>query len=355
MRRYPLALIAAALWFHSPAASQQALPTFSARGFTDFNYLVTERDVPDGYRQGQFAAHMVSSLGERVTFFGELTASATPAGFNVEIERSVLRYDFSDWFKLSAGKYHTPISYWNTAFHHGQWLQTSVARPEMIKFGGSFIPGHFVGILAEGTVPSGPIGLGYAAGVGNGRHRSIARGSDAFDANKHRALNFSLYSRPIAIRGLQVGGAYYTDRASPDATTHVDERITSAHLVLDRESPELLAEYARVKHKPHGVAGVSSLSDAFYVQLGYRLPDPAHSLKPYVRVERVEIGPDDVLFAPLKLGYEALIVGMRHDFSPAAALKAEYRRERFSAPERFGSLILQASLTFPGIDDGGHH
>jgi hypothetical protein len=59
----------------------------------------------------------------------------------------MVRYDFSDQFKISAGRFHTPIGYWNTAFHHGSWLQTSVARPEMIKFGSRFIPTHFVGLI----------------------------------------------------------------------------------------------------------------------------------------------------------------------------------------------------------------
>ena len=30
-----------------------------------------------------------------------------------------------------------------------QWLQTTIDRPEMIRFGGRFQPVHFVGMLAE--------------------------------------------------------------------------------------------------------------------------------------------------------------------------------------------------------------
>ena len=43
-------------------------------------------------------------------------------GFNTEVERMSIRFDHSDKFKASFGRYHTPINYWNTAFHHGQWL-----------------------------------------------------------------------------------------------------------------------------------------------------------------------------------------------------------------------------------------
>jgi hypothetical protein len=46
--------------------------------------------------------------------------------------RSSLRYEANDYFKLSFGRFHTPINYWNTAFHHGQWsrlLRASLHSP----------------------------------------------------------------------------------------------------------------------------------------------------------------------------------------------------------------------------------
>ncbi len=49
-------------------------------------------------------------------------------GFNVEVERSIIRYEQNDFFKVSFGRYHTPINYWNTQFHHGSWLQTTAGR-----------------------------------------------------------------------------------------------------------------------------------------------------------------------------------------------------------------------------------
>jgi hypothetical protein len=91
----------------------------------------------------------------------------------------ILRFDRSDTLKLSVGRYHTPINFWNTAFHHGQWLQTTVTRPEMIQFGGKLLPVHFVGGLMEGAVPAGGLDLHYQVGVGNGRSSVISRGGDA--------------------------------------------------------------------------------------------------------------------------------------------------------------------------------
>ena len=136
-----------------------------------------------GFNEGLFILHMISSLSQRVSVFGELSFTArtdagigTPPapGFNMEVERYIIRYDLNDYFKLSFGRYHTPINYWNTAFHHGQWLQTTISRPEMTQFGSSFLPVHFVGSLIEGAVPAGGLNLNYNVG-GNGRGQIISR------------------------------------------------------------------------------------------------------------------------------------------------------------------------------------
>ena len=147
-------------------------PRIRALGFGDFNYLVTELDRSDqkeGFRMGQMVGHVIADLDERFTFFGEVSLTAKDDEYSIEVERANVRFDFADEFKISAGRFHTPVGYWNTAFHHGSWLQTSVARPEMIKFGSRFIPTHFVGLIAEGGLPTSPLGLGYSVGIGNGR------------------------------------------------------------------------------------------------------------------------------------------------------------------------------------------
>lgn len=346
-----LTVVALLLLASAARAQGEGGPTIHVMGFGDVNYLATEREIPGGFLLGQGVLHANAVLTDRLAFFGELSATARPTGFNLELERMILRYDFSDLFKLSLGRYHTPVSFWNVAYHHGLWLQTSVARPEMVKFGSRFLPVHFVGLLAEGG-PASPLGVGYAAGIGNGRHSNIARAGDAGDVNQHRAITLTLFLRPPALLGLQLGGSAYLDRATPETGPEMDERILSAHLAREREDPEFLAEYARLTHDPTG-GGESLTSDAYYLQLAYRLPGAAHAFKPYARLERLSGADADPLLAPVHTDYTAGIAGLRYDFAPFAALKAEYRNERFGAPERFHSLYLQASFVLPNIAGGG--
>ena len=134
-------------------------PSLHLSGFADVDFATQNKsEGPRGFSEGQFVLHLASALSPRVNMFGELsftpradagTGSPAATGFNAEVERLIIRFDQSDRLKVSFGRYHTPVNWWNTAFHHGQWLQTTISRPEMIQFGGKFIPVHFVGALVE--------------------------------------------------------------------------------------------------------------------------------------------------------------------------------------------------------------
>ncbi|PYX91143.1 MAG: hypothetical protein DMG67_10995, partial [Acidobacteria bacterium] len=131
-------------------ASEERYPSLRIRGFGDINFSATDnRTQHSGFNMGQFTLHLASPLSKKITYFGEIALTAQPTSFSVELERSLIRYDYDDYFKISFGRYHTPVNYWNTAFHHGLWLQTTISRPDMIQFGGAFLPVHFVGVLAE--------------------------------------------------------------------------------------------------------------------------------------------------------------------------------------------------------------
>jgi hypothetical protein len=331
----------------TPGAAQQSHRAVEVIGFADFNFIATQRNQPDGFRSGQLAGHVGAELTPRLGVFAEVTATAIATGFNIEVERSILRYDFTDWFKLSAGRYHTPMGYWNTAFHHGQWLQTSANRPEMVKFGGQFLPVHFVGLLAEGSIGSTGLDVRYHAGIGNGRGTNIARGGDAGDQNAQRAWTAGLAFSPEAVPQLRLGGGVYVDRAKPATGNPVDERMVGAYVAWTRERPELIAEWTRSRHEQQ--AGPRATSEAGYVQLAYRLPGAASAWKPYARYERVDVPANDPLLGAITptLNYTAILAGIRYDFAPVAALKAEYRRERTGTPTWFDTIVLQVAFTFP--------
>lgn len=345
----------------TPSVMERRFPALHFRGFGDVDFAGTDaKGTKSGFNMGQLILHMSSPLSEKVSVFGEtsFTAQAGPTAtaYNVDVERLLIRYDYNDFFKLSFGRYHTPINYWNTAFHHGLWLQTTIARPEMIRFGGRFLPVHFIGMQAEGNIPSGPIGLGYNAGLGNGRSGNIARGGDSGDVNNNRAWVVNLFARPAALNGLQVGGAVYGDliTVSPALTGNPQfrELITSASVLWTRETPEFLAEFAHVRHR-NTLTQQEFNNNAAYVQIAYRLPGEARKWKPYYRFEWSNINPSDPLFttasqpAPTVTDLTGSTVGVRYDISNFAAFKAEYRHTARRATDPVvNGFFLQTCFTF---------
>jgi hypothetical protein len=335
----------------APAAAQQqqteaTWPVLHGFLFGDVTFAASELAARDGFVIGQLVGHGNIGLSPRLHFFIELSATARPTGYQFEVERAILRYDFIDAFKLSVGRYHTPVAYWNTAMHHGLWLQTSVARPELIRTGGVFLPNHFVGAMAEGTVNTPVVTVGYDAGFGNGRDGSIGRAGDAGDVNPTRAGVVALRLRPAVPFGLQVGGSVYLDRVTLETGAGADERIASAHVVWDRGAPELIAEYATVRHEPTD-GGAATSSDAYYVHSAVRLPGDLSTVKPYARYERVDIHAADVVFSSLISDYRAMLVGVRWDFETLATVKLEGRRERLADADWQNSMYLQLAFVVP--------
>ena len=211
------------------------------------------------------------------------------------------------------------------------------------RSGGTFVPVHFIGLLAEGGLPSGPIGVHYGAGVGNGRSEVLSRGGDAGDPNTNRAWIVQLLARPTEPYGLEVGSSLYRDQLSISGQSPIREWILSGHAAWTRETPELLAEVIAVRHEDRGT-GTDYDSDAFYVQAAYRLPGRARPVKPYARYEKMDIAAGESVFTIPEL--QVVTAGVRLDLVELAAFKVEYRNELAAGAGRVNALLLQTSFTF---------
>lgn len=319
-------------------------PEFNVMGFGDISYVSRDANDEGGFVIGQAVAHVSAYLGNQFSVFSEISLTGRDSGYNIEAERLIVKYEFSDSFKFSAGRYHTPIGYWNSAFHHGAWLQTTVSRPEMVRFGSKIVPIHFVGALMEGNIPGNSLGLTYMAGFGNGRHENIARAGDAGDINGNQAWMVQLNASPHKLFGLRAGVGYYTDVASPADREDIREKTVSAYLAWVKESPEVIFEILQSKHNFDANSSVSGDTNAWYLQLAYRLKGKNRNWKPYARFESTDVDETDPLLGDQNLDYDAGILGVRWDFNPYAALKGEYRNEEFANSGREDNFRLQVSF-----------
>lgn len=214
----------------------------------------------------------------------------------------------------------------------------------MVKFGSQLMPIHFVGVLLEGNIPTTNLGLDYKVGFGNGRHENIAQPGDAGDVNGDKAWMLQVNSRPENIYGLGFGLGFYNDEIELELAPDVKESTLSAYAVWTKESPEFIFEYLHSEHEQVTDSSVSGDVDAWYLQVAYRLKGRHDQWKPYIRFEQQDIEDTDPLLGSAGLDHEAGIFGVRWDFNPYAALKAEYRNEEFNNGGRENNFRVQISF-----------
>jgi len=326
-------------------------PSLQIRGFGDVDFQATDqKESTSGFSLGQLDLHFASPLSRKVSYFGEVTFTAQPNTYDLNVERSFVRFDYNDYFKISFGKFHTPIGYWNTAFHHGAWLQTSIARPEMIKFGGTFTPVHIVGVQAEGSIPSGGLSLSYSLVLGNGRNSNLSKAGDSGDVNNNRAWLAKLSAQPAHLSGLELGGSYYHDELTPLPGVNFREWIAGGYVTWTKGRPELLAEYENVHHTSLATSQTFNTT-GYYAQVAYRLPWQENKWKPYYRFEYIHRPTQepvwDVIGTPSVEDLVGSLVGVRWDITNFACFKGEYRKFRQATgfPSVNGAFF-QSAFTF---------
>src|SRR5438445_1772487 len=217
-------------------------PALKIRGFLDLNFglgdianpLISPLGAPGHatFQEGEFDLFITSKLSNTLDFLSEVVIGSDATNqFGLDIERMMLQYKPSDYFQIAAGRYHTSIGYYSTAFHHGTWFQKATGRAflSLLEDSGVILPVHSVGITTTGLVPkTGRVNLHWVAEVANGRRSSNADDQPVqnfLDENDHKAFNFAVYSKPDWIPGTQFGASYYRDRLIPNGLPHINQSI----------------------------------------------------------------------------------------------------------------------------------
>jgi hypothetical protein len=328
------------------------------RGFGDINlHGDNQKGDTTSFTLGQLNLFVTSDISERFKFLSEIVFEGGPDNiygvttgqknvFAVDVERYLVEYSQNDYFKLAAGRWHTAIGYYNTAYHHSTWFQTAADRPFLFAFEdrGGILPIHSVGVSASGLIPSGRLGLHYVAEVGNGRASRTPLTEEpvqnVIDDQTHKAYNVALFARPEAVPGLQVGFSAYRDLLAPVNMPRIDETILAAHAVFVRPSFEWLNEALVVRHAPLG-SGNTFNTPGFYTQVSKKFG----SYRPYFRYQYVNASNAEPIFPDIKLR-QGPSVGIRFDASESVALKLQYDYTALRQQAAVSGLALQLGFTF---------
>lgn len=309
---------------------------------------------------GNLDLYMAPQFGDRVKSLIELVFEADEdGGIATDLERLQVGYTFSDAATGWVGRFHTPYGYWNTAFHHGAQIQTSVLRPRFLEFEdkGGILPAHTTGLWLAGAMGTDQGRFGYDAYAGNAPQivdtapaSSLATvnpvgfsstvnagtyaGSGTLDmvqsgSTTHRtSVGFNAWLEPRAVEDLRLGlhglRATVADDSADANLTRVN--MLGGYVAYLGEPWEILGEYYKFRNDDLSGGTGNHDSWAGFAQVGYTFG----LWTPYARVERAELEQTDNYFAVQASGrsYKRAAFGMRYAIDPKAALKLEINNTR---------------------------
>jgi hypothetical protein len=323
------------------------IPEMKIRGFGDVRlYLANQNlavigDNPGSMTPPQQGGNSTFALGlmdmfvtskvsRQFSYLSEIGFEADPGtnGIGVDLERAQMTYLPSPNFSLTAGRTHALLGYYNTAFHHGTWFQTTMDRPRFFEFedSGGPLPIHNVGVSAMAKLPNNGLGLHFFGEVGNGKQTyALAAGTTPANVladHTGKSTNVGAYVRPERFAGLQAGFNWYqaslVPTEVPGAAPYYRQNIYVAHVVYIQPRLEFMAEDGEIRDLARGAAKPQYMSGG-YAQVSVAFGD----YRPFVRYQWMNpnFADPNNSWAGRWVGPSA---GVRWDVNPFVALKAEY-------------------------------
>ena len=321
------------------------VPHLDLRGFSDFSYTLHSEgdDSENAFFLGAVDLFISSQVSNKLTFISEMVfeIEVDENEIEFELERVNLGYWFSDGISVRAGRIHTPMGYWNEAFHHGSWLQSSIERPLIYRFedDGGILPIHSVGIDFFGTKVLDRFDFTYNLGIVNGRGRTKEEVQVGKDFNDSKAFNVLIRVRPHFIEGFSIGAYLYLDEIP--SSLKMDEQILGGHITYLSRGIELLGEVFSIIHEVE-TSRVEYKTLGYYVQGAYQVDQ----FTPYYRLDILDIDPDDPYFSPSNEKSQTHTLGIRWDLLAWNAIRGEYAVTHYRDQADETLFVINTSFTF---------
>jgi hypothetical protein len=328
------------------------------RGFGEVDYKVLNQRSPElgtygfvpgsqgNFYTGDFDLLLTARINDKTSVLSEIVFGEEDAQkYGVDLERMLFKYDYNDHLRMSFGRYHTGIGYYNTAFHSGSWLQTTADRPLIMEFAdeGGILPTQAVGLSFTGSIPSGGLNLNYIAEYGSSDTvRPELNANTLEDENNGNHINVGLFARPGSLPGLQIGGSIYHDQISDftrGPSVRLGQTIVNGHIVYIRHGIEFLNEGFLIRHVYEQSLTVFNMP-AFYSQISRQF---GH-IRPFFRYQYINANPGS-LFEDVGLR-RGPSFGARYDFNEFVAFKAQLDHTLRKDQPDLNGLHFQLAFTF---------
>jgi hypothetical protein len=265
---------------------------------------------------------------------------------------------------LWAGRFHNPISFWNTQMHHGDFLQTSLSRPTVANYEDELgpLPTHISGILLESTRTTGDSEIDYMADLGVG---------PSFIDTKLEPLNLldpvntgkvagsiRLGFHPEVGNPNQFGAALgyaripftnaLIDPVSNVLVNEVQQTVLSTYLNYEQGKFHLIGELFVFDDLVSGTASSSRYTSvSAYLQPEYKLGESGRTTL-YARVESTPNAAEDGYLSLFKeFSPHQYFAGARYDITAKQAVKVEAGRTERQDGLQFNSISAQWCMVLP--------
>jgi hypothetical protein len=257
---------------------------------------------------------------------------------------------------LWAGRFHSPLSFWNTEIHHGDFLQSSLSRPTVANYEdehGPF-PAHITGLLFESIRTSGDSEINYMAGLGIGPTFNVTLNPfDLLDPSNQGkiAASFRLGYHPEVSNPNQFGAAIGYARIPVSNVLLVEkvrQTVLGTFLNFERKKFHLIGEPFIFDDSVSGAGSSNRYTTvSAYLQPEYKLGESGRTTV-YARIESAPHAIEDGYLALLpEFSPHQSVAGLRYDITSSQAIKLEASRTRRQDGLEFDSISAQRSMVLP--------
>lgn len=270
-----------------------------------------------------------------------------------ELERLQLGIDLKPNLQLWLGRFHSPFDYWNSQYHHGVHLQSSVHRPGIVEYEdhGGVLTNHTTGIKIDGSTPYGDGVFNYSLALGTApivKEHKLHTWSGGNDFSKHKLHSiFRLVFQPDELSQTQYGafGSYTDLNAEQDDLQKISQVTVGAFTFQDFNPVSLIFSGIYVDSQVNESRRTNSSGFfASYIHVEYEL---SHNWLMYGRIERTIGGTEDLYLEYLDdPELERNLAGIRFDFTRRQAISIEVSK-RVNDHDGHTHISTQWSAVFP--------
>lgn len=252
---------------------------------------------------------------------------------------------------LWGGRFHSPLGYWNTQYHHGKYLETSASRPGFLTYehGGGMLPLHIVGLYLEGWNSMNSGTLHYTAATGKSAILSSGMLSpqeilgNNVDTHKNGSvLRLDWQPENLDLPTVGVFASRTTIPINPPSSSEAELTIAGLFGDWNQKATRVFGALFGFRDT---VTGAEKSSFTYgYLQAEYMWP-PRWTL--YARLEDSSGVEDDPYLALFPTVFDSnQVAGFRMDFMDNQAFKLEYARVH-QVSRHFDQITFQWSASYP--------